>query len=79
MLDERMEQVKETIALLDETLTVNPGIPVVKVSGTIHAKTHILARHKEITLPRDMQTVRIAESLSDSAGHKYQIKISNLR
>jgi uncharacterized protein (DUF342 family) len=79
MLDERMEQVKETIALLDETLTVNPGIPVVKVSGTIHAKTHILARHKEITLPQDMQTVRIAESLSDNAGHKYQIKISNLR
>jgi uncharacterized protein (DUF342 family) len=79
MLDERIEQVKEKIALLDETLTVNPGIPVVKVSGTIHSKTHILARHKEITLPRDMQTVRIAESLSDSAGHKYQIKISNLR
>jgi hypothetical protein len=30
-------------------------------------------------LPKDMTAVRIAESLSDTVGHKYQIKISGLR
>ena len=78
-LDEHIEKTKENISLLDTALKVDPGIPVVKVSGTIYAKTHITARHKEMLLAENMHNVRIAESLSESVGHKYQIQISSLR
>ena len=78
-LDAHIDKTQEKISLLDTALKVDPGIPVVKVSGIIFAKTHITARHKEITLPETLRNVRIAESLSESVGHKYQIQISNQR
>lgn len=74
-----IEKSKEKIALLDESQKVDPGIPVLKVSGTIYAKTEIKGPHKHMILPQAMQKVRIAESASDIAGKKHQIKISNLR
>ncbi len=79
ILVEHIEKCKDKIALLDESQKVDPGIPVIKVSGTIAAKTDIKGPHKNMILPKHMQTVRIAESTSDAAGKKYQIKISNLR
>jgi hypothetical protein len=79
MLESSIEKIREQISLLDDNLAVDPGIPVIKVSGTIYSKTHIITRSKEMILPKDMTAVRIAESLSDTVGHKYQIKISGLR
>ncbi len=75
----RIDGCRERISLLDEALEVDPGIPVIKVSGTIHAKTEIIGPHKTMILPERMEMVRIAESADDPAGKKFQFKISTLR
>ncbi len=78
-IEDCIEKCREKIAFLDETIKVDPGIPVIKVSGTIFNKTEIIGPHKEMTLPEDMAKVRIAESKEDPNTNKYQIKISNLK
>ena len=78
-LDGLMEETREKIDLLEETVKIDPGIPVVKAMGTIYNKTQIVAPHKEMILAEDMQKVRIAEAKEDPSSNKYQIKISNLR
>jgi uncharacterized protein len=70
---------QEKISLVEESAKVDPGIPVVKVGGTIFNKSQIIAPHKEMTLSEEMQKVRIAEVKEDPNSNKYQIKISNLR
>ena len=79
LLGRQIEKCKEKIDLLDESLKVDPGIAVIKVSGSIAAKTEIQGPHKSMALLEKMQKVRIAETASDPAGKKFQIKISNLR
>lgn len=74
----QIEAHKEQITVLEDTLKVDPGIPVIKVSGTVCAKTEIHGLHKTIIIPQHMDNVRIAETESTSGG-KHQIKISKLR
>ncbi len=79
ILAEHIEKLKEKMELLTEANKVDPGIPELKVHGTIASKTEIVAPHKEMTLPKDMTRVRIAESKEDPESNRYRIKISNLR
>jgi uncharacterized protein len=79
ILDEQIKKLKERMELLTETNKVDPGIPEIKIHGTISNKTVIIAPHKEMTLPKEMQYVRIAESKVDPESNRYHIKISNLR
>ena len=79
ILDTHIEKLKEKIELLEESQKVDPGIPELKINGTIFNKTEIIAPHKEMTLPKDMCGVRIAESKVDADSNRYQINISNLR
>jgi len=78
-LDEFIEASLEKIELLEESVKVDPGLPVVKVSGTIFNKTQIIGPHKEMNMQEDMHKVRIAESKEGPNSNKYQIKISSLR
>jgi uncharacterized protein (DUF342 family) len=78
-LDEQIEALKEKMALLTEAHKVDPGIAEIKIHGTITHKTEIIAPHKEMTLQKDMQSVRIAESKVEPESSRYHIKISNLR
>jgi hypothetical protein len=78
-LDEQIEKLKEKMSLLTEAHKVDPGIAEIKIHGTIIHKTEIIAPHKEMTLQKDMQYVRIAESKVDPESSRYHIKISNLR
>jgi uncharacterized protein len=77
-LDEKMAACKEKICVLEQALKVDPGQPVVKVSGVLFAKTKIIGFHKEITIPQNMEGVRVAEIQVEGSA-KYQMKISNLR
>lgn len=77
-LGEQIEAHKEQITVLDETLKVDPGIPVIKVTGTVCAKTEIHGLHQTLIIPRHMDNVRIAETEATNGG-KHQIKISKLR
>ena len=64
---------------MDESLKLDPGLPEIKVSGTIYNKTHIIGPHKEMVVSEDMQAVRIAEGKEEPNSSKYRFKISNLR
>jgi hypothetical protein len=75
----KSQELKEQITVLDEALKVDPGIPVVKVSGTIHAKTLVAGPLKKISLQEAMHCVRISETQMEGGGNRWQIKISNLR
>lgn len=77
--DEQIEKLKEKMELLTEAHKVDPGIPELKINGTIVSKTEIIAPHKEMCLPKDMRNVRIAETKEDPESNRYKIKISNLR
>ncbi len=77
--DEGVAGLKEKMELLTEAQKVDPGIPELKIHGTIIHKTEIVAPHKELTLPEDMQRVRISESKVDPESNRYHIKITNLR
>ena len=78
-LEELIQENLEKSELLEESVKVDPGIPVVKVGGTVYNRTQIIGPHKEMTLPEDMHKVRIAEVKEDPNSNKYQIKISSLR
>lgn len=77
-IDEALEEHKEQITILEDTLKVDPGIPVIKVSGTVYAKTEVTGLYKSFIIPQTMSGVRIFETESPSGG-KHQIKISKLR
>jgi uncharacterized protein len=79
ILDGHIATCREKIEVLEESVKVDPGLPVIKVGGTIFGKTQIIAPHKEMTLEEDMHKVRIAENKEDPNSNKHQIKISNLR
>jgi len=78
-LEAFIEESLEKVELLEESVKVDPGLPVVKVSGTLYNKTQIIGPHKEMNIQEDMHKVRIAESKEDPNSNKYQIKISSLR
>lgn len=78
-LEQLCAEGQEKISLLEESAKVDPGIPVIRVEGTIYNKTQIIAPHKEMVLAEDMQKVRVSEAKEDPNSSKYQIKISNLR
>lgn len=79
LMAEHIEKLKGKMEVLDASLKLDPGIPVIKVHGRIFDKTKIVGPHKELSLPNDMQRVRIAESKVEESGNRYQMKISNLR
>jgi uncharacterized protein (DUF342 family) len=76
--EEQHEAAKEKMAALDEELKADPGLPLVKISGTIYERTKIAGPHKKMVLSEKLQCVRIAESRSDTGG-KHELTISNLR
>lgn len=77
-LGEQIDAHKEQITVLEESLKVDPGIPVIKVTGTVYAKTEIHGLHQTFIIPQHMDNVRIAETESPNGG-KHRIKISKLR
>lgn len=77
-MDEQIEEHKERITILEDTLKVDPGVPVIKVSGTVYAKTEVSGLYKSFIIPQTMNGVRIFETESPNGG-KHQIKISKLR
>ena len=77
-LNEKLTAGEEEMKALEATLKDDSGVAVVKASGTLYAKTHIVGPHKEILISKNMQNVRVAEAPVEGSG-KYQIKISNLR
>ena len=79
ILGEHIEKISEKIEVLEASQEVDPGIPELKVGGTLSNKTEIIGPHKEITIPQDMQSVRIADTKVDPDSNRYQMKISNLR
>lgn len=76
-LIEKIAANKEKLKGLDEALKVDPGLAVVKASGTLFAKTYIIGRHKEIIIPQNMRSVRVTEVTPEGSA-KHKIKISNL-
>jgi uncharacterized protein len=78
-LEQLIAEGREKVELLEESAKVDPGIPVIRVEGTIYGKTQIVAPHREMVLDEDMRKVRISEAKEDPNSNKYQIKISNLR
>ena len=78
-LEQLIAEGQEKTALLEESAKVDPGIPVIRVEGTIYGKTQIITPHKEMVLDEEMQRVRIAEAKEDPNTNKFHIKISNLR
>ncbi|MGD9366903.1 MAG: FapA family protein [Desulfobacteraceae bacterium] len=79
LMAEHIEKIKGQMEVLDASLKLDPGISVVKVHGRISEKTKIVGPHKELSLPKDMQMVRIAETKVEESGNRYRMKISNLR
>jgi hypothetical protein len=75
--EQQIPATQEQMNVLEEAAKVDPGVPVVKASGTIFAKTLVAGPHRKILIPQDMQNVRIAESQEDPK--QYQMKISSLR
>ena len=73
-----MATTKEEMDILDETLKVDPGLPIIKVSGTIHSRTKINGPHKKMILPERMHNIRIAETKAETGG-KWELAISSLR
>jgi hypothetical protein len=76
-IDQLSAAAQEQIGLLEEAAKVDPGIPVVKASGMVYAKTFVVGPHRKILIPEDMHNVRIAESQEDPK--QYQMNISSLR
>lgn len=76
-LDEQIGTTTENMDLLEEAAKVDTGIPVVKVSGMIFSRSAVAGPHRKIIIPQEMQSVRIAESQTDTK--QYEIKISALR
>ncbi|MBT8339883.1 MAG: DUF342 domain-containing protein [Desulfatitalea sp.] len=72
-----IQEIEENLSLMEEAAKVDPGVPVVKASGMVYAKTSVTGPHKKIIIPKEMQCVRIAEGLED--GNRYQMKISSVR
>jgi uncharacterized protein (DUF342 family) len=79
ILDQHIVALKEKMELLTEAHKVDPGLPELKIHGTISNRTEIIAPHKEMTLPENKHRVRIAESKEDPESNRYLIKISSLR
>ena len=75
----KVEEIKREMVLLEEDLKNNPGLPVLKISGKVHARTVVAGLHKKLKLSQEMISVRVAESKSESGSNAWQIKISNLR
>lgn len=75
--DEQIAALQEKIGLLEEAAKLEPGIPVIKASGTVYAKTLVSGPHRKMIIPEDMKCVRIAETQEE--GKHFIIKISNLR
>ncbi len=78
-IDAQIKTTKEDIIRLEESLKADPGIAVVKVNGTVFAKTSIAGPHRKMVIPNDMKNVRIAEARSESGSKQWQITISSLR
>jgi uncharacterized protein len=76
-VDIQIGQINEEIAVLEETAKIDPGIPVIKTTGTAYARTKIAAPHRQLLLQENMRNVRIAESKSETG--KWEFNISNLR
>ncbi|MFZ1983838.1 MAG: flagellar assembly protein A [Desulfatitalea sp.] len=72
--EQQITATQEHMNILEEAAKVDPGIPVVKASGIVFAKTLVAGPHRKILLPQDMHNVRIAESQEE-----HQMKISSLR
>jgi uncharacterized protein (DUF342 family) len=78
VLSQLIDRTGEKIEIIKSLPKFDPGIPMVKVNGTIFEKTQIIGPHKKITIEKDLRNVRIAESKVESTVNKYQIKISSL-
>lgn len=76
-IEERIEALREHMGILEEAAKVDPGVPVIKASGTVYSKTLVIGPHKKLIIPKEMQNVRIAES--EEQPKQYAMKISNLR
>jgi uncharacterized protein (DUF342 family) len=77
-MDDQTSEVKERMEKLDEALKADPGLPIIKVGGTIYSRTKINGPHKKMILSERKQSVRIAEAKSETGG-KWEFAISNLR
>lgn len=75
--EEQMQEIQQEMEVLREAAEVDSGSPVVKVSGTIFAKTRIAGPHRSLVIEQDMQRVRIAESQEDAK--EFAMKVSSLR
>lgn len=76
-IDSQAEEIKEQIAVLTETLKVDPGIAMIKATGTVFARTKVIGPHKQLLLQENARDVRIIESKGETG--KWEFKISNLR
>jgi uncharacterized protein len=74
-------QIKETrdyMTVLEDSVQLDPGIAMVKVSGTVQSKTLVVGPYKKLTVPQTMHCVRIAESKMEFGANRWQMKISDL-
>lgn len=76
-IDAQAEEIKEQMAVLTETLKVDPGIAMIKATGTVYARTKVIGPHKQLLLQENAREVRITESKSETG--KWVFKTSNLR
>ncbi|MCP4747881.1 MAG: DUF342 domain-containing protein [Desulfobacteraceae bacterium] len=73
-----IEKIKEEEQILKETFQVDPGVPVVKVFGTIFSRTTVSGYHKKITIKDEARCVKIFEGKVEGATNKWEIKTSNI-
>ena len=76
-IDRQAEEIKEQMAVLTETLKVDPGIAMIKATGTVFARTKVIGPHRQFLIQENARDVRLIESKSETG--KWEFKLSNLR
>lgn len=73
-IKEQISTITQDINAREEGAKLDPGVPVVRVAGTIYAKTRIAGPYKHTVIAEDMHRVKISESRDED--HQLIMKIA---
>lgn len=62
LVQEQIEELEAKERDLIAAAEIDPGVPVVKVAGTIYAKTEVICPHAKMVLQENLSRVRLLES-----------------
>lgn len=73
--DQGLAQLDEEMTALNDAIAANPGIPVVKVSGTLNARTTINGPKTNLTVSESLQRVQVMETDSPNAEGRRKLRM----